>query len=110
MADFIKKKMNISFSAGFYAENLLLYAPQAKEEGILPLPIGESHKFAPVALGVRFLFLVFFFFLFRFFVLLSLFASFFVTMADTARMLPTWRLMSSRAKADTVSTTSTGGR
>ncbi|KID99363.1 NAD(P)-binding protein, partial [Metarhizium majus ARSEF 297] len=37
--------------AGFYAENLLLYAPQAKEEGILPLPIGESHKFAPVALG-----------------------------------------------------------
>ncbi|KAG6017000.1 hypothetical protein E4U41_004302, partial [Claviceps citrina] len=38
--------------AGFYAENLLLYAPQAKEEGLLPLPIGESHKFAPVALGV----------------------------------------------------------
>ncbi|KFA45616.1 hypothetical protein S40293_08625 [Stachybotrys chartarum IBT 40293] len=37
--------------AGFYAENLLLYAPQAKEEGILPLPIGEDHKFAPVALG-----------------------------------------------------------
>ncbi|KAG6010492.1 hypothetical protein E4U21_006494 [Claviceps maximensis] len=37
--------------AGFYAENLLLYAPQAKEDGILPLPIGESHKFAPVALG-----------------------------------------------------------
>ncbi|WAO90036.1 NmrA domain-containing protein [Fusarium falciforme] len=37
--------------AGFYAENLLLYAPQAKEEGILPLPIGEKHKFAPVALG-----------------------------------------------------------
>jgi len=37
--------------AGFYAENLLLYAPQAKEEGVLPLPIGESHKFAPVALG-----------------------------------------------------------
>lgn len=39
---------------GFYAENLLLYAPQAKEEGALPLPIGESHKFAPVALGVGF--------------------------------------------------------
>lgn len=38
--------------AGFYAENLLLYAPQAKEEGILPLPIGENHKFAPVVLGV----------------------------------------------------------
>ncbi|KAK7429914.1 hypothetical protein QQZ08_003536 [Neonectria magnoliae] len=37
--------------AGFYAENLLLYAHQAKEEGILPLPIGEKHKFAPVALG-----------------------------------------------------------
>ncbi|KAH7166410.1 hypothetical protein EDB81DRAFT_639728 [Dactylonectria macrodidyma] len=37
--------------AGFYAENLLLYAPQAKEEGILPLPIGDKHKFAPVALG-----------------------------------------------------------
>jgi len=37
--------------AGFYAENLLLYAPQAKEDGILPLPIGADHKFAPVALG-----------------------------------------------------------
>ncbi|OAQ57997.1 hypothetical protein VFPPC_17049 [Pochonia chlamydosporia 170] len=37
--------------AGFYAENLLLYAPQAREEGLLPLPIGENHKFAPVALG-----------------------------------------------------------
>ncbi|KAK7393943.1 hypothetical protein QQX98_013272 [Neonectria punicea] len=37
--------------AGFYAENLLLYAHQTKEEGILPLPIGEKHKFAPVALG-----------------------------------------------------------
>ncbi|KAH6874548.1 hypothetical protein B0T10DRAFT_586092 [Thelonectria olida] len=37
--------------AGFYSENLLIYAPQAKEEGILPLPIGEKHKFAPVALG-----------------------------------------------------------
>jgi len=36
--------------AGFYAENLLNYSPQAKE-GILPLPIGKSHKFAPVALG-----------------------------------------------------------
>ncbi|KAH6900798.1 hypothetical protein B0T10DRAFT_525425 [Thelonectria olida] len=37
--------------AGFYAENLLLYAPQAKEEGVFPLPIGTKHKFAPVALG-----------------------------------------------------------
>ncbi|KAJ4016311.1 hypothetical protein NW766_004503 [Fusarium irregulare] len=37
--------------AGFYAENLLLYSKQAKEEGVLPLPIGENHKFAPVALG-----------------------------------------------------------
>jgi len=37
--------------AGFYAENLLLYAPQAQKEGIIPLPIGENHKFAPVALG-----------------------------------------------------------
>lgn len=38
--------------AGFYAENLLSYAHQAKEEGALPLPIGQQHKFAPVALGV----------------------------------------------------------
>ncbi|KAF2196006.1 NAD(P)-binding protein [Delitschia confertaspora ATCC 74209] len=37
--------------AGFYAENLLLYAPQAQNEGKLPLPIGKDHKFAPVALG-----------------------------------------------------------
>ncbi|KAK1755906.1 Prestalk A differentiation protein A [Echria macrotheca] len=37
--------------AGFYAENLLLYSEQARNEGLLPLPIGESHKFAPVALG-----------------------------------------------------------
>ncbi|KFA81614.1 hypothetical protein S40288_09585 [Stachybotrys chartarum IBT 40288] len=37
--------------AGFYAENLLLYAPQAQSDGILPLPIGKDHKFAPVALG-----------------------------------------------------------
>jgi len=37
--------------AGFYAENLLLYAPQAQKEGKLPLPIGKDHKFAPVALG-----------------------------------------------------------
>ncbi|KAL5093623.1 hypothetical protein Trisim1_010354 [Trichoderma cf. simile WF8] len=37
--------------AGFYAENLLLYSEQAKADGVLPLPIGESHKFAPVSLG-----------------------------------------------------------
>ncbi|KAK0619992.1 hypothetical protein B0T14DRAFT_566786 [Immersiella caudata] len=33
--------------ASFYAENLLLYSQQARNEGILPLPIGEDHKFAP---------------------------------------------------------------
>ena len=38
--------------AGFYAENLLLYSEQARNEGLLPLPIGENHKFAPIALGV----------------------------------------------------------
>ncbi|KAJ0116937.1 hypothetical protein J7T55_003351 [Diaporthe amygdali] len=37
--------------AGFYAENLLLYSQQTREEGFLPLPIGQNHKFAPVALG-----------------------------------------------------------
>jgi len=37
--------------AGFYAENILLYAPQVIEEKVLPLPIGPNHKFAPVALG-----------------------------------------------------------
>ncbi|KAL1962374.1 hypothetical protein VTN77DRAFT_9787 [Rasamsonia byssochlamydoides] len=37
--------------AGFYAENLLLYAPQAQEEGLIPIPIGPNHKFPPVALG-----------------------------------------------------------
>jgi len=37
--------------AGFYAENLLLYAPQAQNEHTLPLPIGETHSFAPMALG-----------------------------------------------------------
>ncbi|KAI9790617.1 MAG: hypothetical protein M1816_004949 [Peltula sp. TS41687] len=37
--------------AGFYAENLLLYAPQAQTEGLLPLPVGKDHKFAPIALG-----------------------------------------------------------
>lgn len=38
--------------AGFYAENLLSYSHQAKEEGSLPLPVGKDHKFAPVSLGV----------------------------------------------------------
>jgi len=37
--------------AGFYAENLLNYAPQAQKEGLLPLPIGEDQLFAPIALG-----------------------------------------------------------
>ncbi|KAJ7773476.1 hypothetical protein B0H16DRAFT_150367 [Mycena metata] len=37
--------------AGFYAENLLLYATQIREEHILPLPVGDAHKFAPIALG-----------------------------------------------------------
>ncbi|KAK4125992.1 NAD(P)-binding protein [Parathielavia appendiculata] len=37
--------------AGFYAENLLLYTEQVRNEGLLPLPVGENHKFAPVALG-----------------------------------------------------------
>jgi len=37
--------------AGFYGENLLVYAPQAQKEGSLPLPAGNDHKFAPVALG-----------------------------------------------------------
>ncbi|KAF4253136.1 hypothetical protein KXX13_005246 [Aspergillus fumigatus] len=37
--------------AGFYAENLLLYSEQAQTEGILPIPIGQNHKFAPIALG-----------------------------------------------------------
>ncbi|KAL4770195.1 hypothetical protein BDW60DRAFT_193324 [Aspergillus nidulans var. acristatus] len=36
---------------GFYAEHLLLYSRQAQEEGKLPLPIGTSHKFAPMALS-----------------------------------------------------------
>ena len=40
-------------SAGFYMENLLVYAPQVIKESTLPLPIGDSDKFAPIALGVR---------------------------------------------------------
>lgn len=40
-----------TYRAGFYAENLLLYAPNAQQDGTLPLPVGKDHKFAPVALG-----------------------------------------------------------
>lgn len=43
--------MILVFRAGFYAENLLAYAPQAKEEGYIPIPIGHDHKLPPVALG-----------------------------------------------------------
>ncbi|KAF2833632.1 hypothetical protein CC86DRAFT_12549 [Ophiobolus disseminans] len=35
--------------AGFYAENILTYAPQAQKDAILPLPMGTSHLIAPVA-------------------------------------------------------------
>lgn len=38
--------------AGFFAENLLLYAPQLMEDKTIPLPIGENHKFAPMAIRV----------------------------------------------------------
>lgn len=41
----------LAFSAGFYAENLLLYNKQAQGSGKIPLPAGDTHKFAPVALG-----------------------------------------------------------
>ncbi|KIJ69197.1 hypothetical protein HYDPIDRAFT_24050 [Hydnomerulius pinastri MD-312] len=37
--------------AGFYTENLLLYNKDAQKSGKLRLPIGETHAFAPVALG-----------------------------------------------------------
>ena len=37
---------------GFYAENLLLYAPQMLAEKSIPLPIGGNHKFAPMAMRV----------------------------------------------------------
>ncbi|KAK6857621.1 hypothetical protein PG995_006448 [Apiospora arundinis] len=49
----IREFIELESLTGFYAENLLLYAPQAQSEGVLPLPIGENHKFAPVALGAR---------------------------------------------------------
>jgi uncharacterized protein YbjT (DUF2867 family) len=39
-------------SAGFYAENLLLYEKDMKKNnGKLRLPIGDQYAFAPVALG-----------------------------------------------------------
>jgi uncharacterized protein YbjT (DUF2867 family) len=37
--------------AGFYAENLLNYANQTRKEGLLPIPIGQDHLMAPIALG-----------------------------------------------------------
>ena len=33
------------------AENLLLYNEQAEDKAKVPLPMGPSHKFAPLALG-----------------------------------------------------------
>ncbi|KAL9100080.1 MAG: hypothetical protein Q9163_004504 [Psora crenata] len=41
----------LASSAGFYAENLLLYTPQIQKHQALSLPIGDVHKFSPVALG-----------------------------------------------------------
>jgi uncharacterized protein YbjT (DUF2867 family) len=38
-------------SAGYYAENLLLYEKDVKNNGLLRLPIGDVNSFAPVALG-----------------------------------------------------------
>lgn len=37
--------------AGFYAENLLLYENDVKNNGLLRLPIGDVNSFAPIALG-----------------------------------------------------------
>ncbi|EMD37646.1 hypothetical protein CERSUDRAFT_136344 [Gelatoporia subvermispora B] len=37
--------------AGFYSENLLLYDKDVKKTQKLRLPIGETHEFAPIALG-----------------------------------------------------------
>lgn len=33
---------------------MLFPEEQAQEEGILPVPLGRNHKFAPIALGVSF--------------------------------------------------------
>ena len=41
----------MNFRAGFYAENLLLYSKIIQDRGKLPLPIGKTHRFAPLALG-----------------------------------------------------------
>ncbi|KAF3390034.1 hypothetical protein DPV78_011533 [Talaromyces pinophilus] len=41
---------NCIIRPGFYAENLLLYTPQAQAEGLLPIPIGKDHQFPPIAL------------------------------------------------------------
>ncbi|RPA86985.1 NAD(P)-binding protein [Ascobolus immersus RN42] len=37
--------------AGIYAETILLYNEQARNSGKLPIPLGPTHKYAPVALG-----------------------------------------------------------
>ncbi|KAL3708602.1 hypothetical protein TMatcc_006586 [Talaromyces marneffei ATCC 18224] len=41
---------NCIIRPGFYAENLLLYTPEAQAEGLLPIPIGKDHQFPPIAL------------------------------------------------------------
>jgi hypothetical protein len=41
--------LTVFHSAGFYAENLLLYTKQAQAEGTLPIPIDSHHKFSPVS-------------------------------------------------------------
>ena len=38
---------------GFYAENLLLYTQQMQQEQTIPIPIGQNHKFAPMAMKAR---------------------------------------------------------
>jgi hypothetical protein len=37
--------------AGFYAENILLYAAHTQRTQRLSIPLGSTQKFAPVALG-----------------------------------------------------------
>ena len=49
---FVRCITNVLLSAGFYMENLLNYSTQLQNESIIPLPIGDNHKFAPIALGV----------------------------------------------------------
>lgn len=48
----LKKMHAYEQRPGFYAENLLLYTPQAQAEGLLPIPIGKDHQFPPIALKV----------------------------------------------------------